>query len=110
LPEGSCWQTRMGPLAQTAQPLGALCPGAGVIDRPDPAQDKRTRCSITPTALDDLHNRVEEAQDNAHRREEAPPGALRPFPAVGAHRFGAVGGQKRAGLLGKLSVIPAADL
>src|SRR2546421_7667961 len=62
LPEGSCWQTRMGPLAQTAQPLGELCPGAGVIDRPDPAQDKRTRCSITPTALDDLQNRVEEAQ------------------------------------------------
>jgi len=48
---------------------------------------------------------VEEAQDDAHRREEAPPGALRPFPAIGAHRLGSVGGQKLAGLLGKLSVL-----
>src|SRR5437016_14643552 len=69
-----------------------------------PGQDERARCSITPTALGDLQNRVEEAQDDAHRREEAPPGALRSFPAVGAHRLGAVSGRKRAGLLGTLSV------
>src|SRR5262252_2450400 len=41
LPACSCWQTGMSPLAQTAQPLGELRPGAGVIDRPDPVQDKR---------------------------------------------------------------------
>ena len=104
LPECSFERARIGPLAQTAQPLGELRSGAGVVGRPDPGQDTCTRCSITPTALGDLHNRVEEAQDDAHRREEAPPGALRPFPAISAHRLGAVGGRKRAGLLGKLSV------
>src|SRR6266853_4801920 len=104
LPEGSFWQARIGPLAQTAQPLGALCPGAGAVGRPDPGQDEHTRCSMTPTALGDLHNRVEEAQEDAPRREEALPGALRPFPAVGAHRLGAGGGRQRARLLGKLSV------
>src|SRR5215813_14813897 len=35
LPERACWQARRGPLAQTAQPLGDLCPGTRVIDRPD---------------------------------------------------------------------------
>src|SRR5215813_342066 len=63
LPERAFWQARRGPLAQTAQPLGELRPGAGVIDRPDPAQDERTGFSLTPTALGDLQNRVEEAQD-----------------------------------------------
>src|SRR5215510_12486426 len=78
LPEGYCWQTRMVPLPPTAQPLGEVRSGAGVVGRPDPGQDECTRFSITPTALGDLQNRVEEAQDDAHRREEAPPGALRP--------------------------------
>ena len=36
LPECSFWQARIGPLAQTAQPLGELCPGAGAVGRPDP--------------------------------------------------------------------------
>jgi hypothetical protein len=36
LPERAFWQTRRGPLAQTAQPLGELRPGARVIDPPDP--------------------------------------------------------------------------
>src|SRR5690349_24813182 len=49
-----------GPLAQTAQPLGELHPGAGVIDRPDPVQDELTRGAITPTAFGDLEDRVEE--------------------------------------------------
>src|SRR4029434_8377694 len=62
------------------------------------------RSPITPTAFVDLEDRVEETQDNAHRREEAPPGALRAFPAVGAHRLRAVGGRQLARLLGKLSV------
>src|SRR6266700_6817551 len=97
-------EARCGPLAQTAQPLGELCPGAGVIDRPDPVEDELTPGAITPTAFGDLEDRVEETQDNAYRREEAPPGALRAFPAVGAHRLGAVGGRKRARLLGKLAV------
>ena len=70
--ERAFWQARRGPLAQTAQPLGELCPGAGIIHRPDPAQDEPAHCSITPTAFGDLEDRVEETQDNAHRREEAP--------------------------------------
>src|SRR5215813_235748 len=37
LPACSFWQARIGPLAQTAQPLGELCPGAGAVGRPDPA-------------------------------------------------------------------------
>src|SRR2546422_956414 len=61
-----------------AQPLGALRPGAGVVGRPDPGQAERTPGAITPTALGALHNRVAEAQEDAHRREAAPPGALRP--------------------------------
>src|SRR5207245_3301923 len=36
LPERAFWQARRGPLAQTAPPLGERCPGAGVIDRPNP--------------------------------------------------------------------------
>ena len=72
LPACSCWQTRMGPLAQTAQPLRKLRPGAGSIDRPDPVQDERTRSAITPTTFGDLEDRVEETQDNADRWEEAP--------------------------------------
>lgn len=43
LPERAFWQPRRGPLAQPAQPLGGLRPGAGIIDRPDPAQDKLAR-------------------------------------------------------------------
>src|SRR5438128_7120913 len=104
LPERAFWQARRGPRAQTAQPLGELRPGAGIIHRPDPAQDEPAHCSITPTAFGDLEDRVEETQENAHRREEAPPGALRAFPAVSAHRLGAVGGRQLACLLGKLSV------
>src|SRR6267143_6259582 len=100
LPERAFWQGRRGPLAQTAQPLGELRPGAGVIDRPDPVQDERTRGAITPTAFGDLEDRVEETQEDTDRREEAPPGALRAFPAVGAPRLGAGGGRKRARLLG----------
>ena len=38
LPERAFWQAPRGPRAQTAQPLGALCPGAGVIDRPGVGQ------------------------------------------------------------------------
>src|SRR6266581_3166640 len=83
-----------------AQPLGALRPGAGVVGRPDPGQAERTPGAITPTALGALHNRVAEAQEDAHRREAAPPGALRPFPAVGAHGREAGGGRQRVGLLG----------
>src|SRR6266849_9230355 len=104
LPERAFWQARRGPLAQTAQPLGKLRPGAGSIDRPDPVQDERTRGAITPTTFSDLEARVEETPHNTDRREEAPPGALRAFPAVGAHRRGAVRGRQRARLLGKLSV------
>src|SRR5438093_8788152 len=50
LPERAFWQARRGPLAQTAQPLGKLCPGAGVIDRPDPVEDELTPGAITTTA------------------------------------------------------------
>src|SRR5207247_5481443 len=67
-------------------------------------EDERTPGAITPTAFGDLEDRVEETQENASRREEAPPGALRAFPAVGAHRLGAVGGRKLLRLLGKLSI------
>src|SRR5206468_1645627 len=67
--ERACWQARRGPLAQTAQPLGELRPGAGVIDCPDPVQNEFTRGAITPTAFGDLEDRVEETQDNAYRRE-----------------------------------------
>src|SRR2546428_9307294 len=83
-----------------AQPLGALRPGAGVVGRPDPGQAERTPGAITPTALGALHNRVAATQEVTHRREAAPPGALRPFPAVGAHGRGAGGGRQRVGLLG----------
>src|SRR5207245_9653919 len=104
LSECAFWQARCGPLTQTAQPLGELRPGAGVIDPPDSAEDELTRGAITPTAFSDLEDRVEETQDNTYCREEALPGTLRAFPAVGAHRLGAVGGRKLARLLGKLSV------
>ena len=67
LPERAFWQTCRGPLAQTAQPLGELCPGAGVIDPPAPVQDELTRGAITPTAFGDLEDRVEETQDNTSR-------------------------------------------
>src|SRR5262245_20373834 len=50
LPERIFWQAPRGPLAQTAPPLGELCPGAGVLDRPDPVEDEPTRGAITPTA------------------------------------------------------------
>src|SRR5919198_2941426 len=51
LPECSFERARIGPLAQTAQPLGELRSGAGVVGHPDPGQEECTRCSITPTAL-----------------------------------------------------------
>lgn len=104
VPARPCWQARRRPLAQTAQPLGALRPGAGVIDRPGPDQDERARDAITPTACGDLEDRVEETQDNIHRWTEAPPRALCAFPAVGAHRLRAGGGRKFACLLGKRAV------
>ena len=88
LPEPAFWQARRGPLAQTAQPLGKLRPGAGSIDRPDSVQDERTRGAITPTTFGDLEARVEETPHKTDRREEAPPGALRALPAVGAHGRG----------------------
>src|SRR5712691_12258251 len=80
LPERACWQARRGPLAQTAQPLGALCPGAGVRDRPDPVQDELTRGAIPPPAFGDREDRVEATQEHTSRRDEALPGALRAFP------------------------------
>ncbi len=104
LPERACWQARRGPRAQPAQPLGALCPGAGVLDRPDPVEDERTPGAITPTACGDREDRVEATQEKASRRAEAPPGALRAFPALGAHRRGAGGGRQRVRLLGTRAV------
>src|SRR4029450_4694456 len=58
LPERAFWQARRGPLAQTAQPLGELRPGAGVIDGPDPVKDELAPGAITPTAFGDLEDRV----------------------------------------------------
>src|SRR5262245_7540112 len=104
LPERAFWQAPRRPLTQTAQPLGELRPSAGVVDRPDPAQDECACGAITPTACGDFEDRVQETEDNTDRREEALPGTLRAFPAVGAHRLRAVGGRKRVRLLGKLSV------
>ncbi len=68
LPERTFWQARRDPLTQTAQPLGALRPGAGVIGRPDPVQNELARGVITPTAFGDLEDRVEETQENTSCR------------------------------------------
>src|SRR6266446_2516502 len=102
--ERAFWEIRRDPLTQTAQPLGELRPGAGVIDFPYPVQNELARGVLTPTAFGDLQDRVQETQEHTSRREEALPGTLRAFPAVGAHRRGAVGGRKGVRLLGTFSV------
>ena len=58
LPERAFWQAHRSPLAQTAQPLGELRPGAGVIDHPDPVKDELTRGAITPTAFGEQPTRL----------------------------------------------------
>src|SRR5262249_5262753 len=60
LPERAFWQAPRRPLTQTAQPLGELRPSAGVVDRPDPAQDECACGAITPTACGDFEDRVQE--------------------------------------------------
>ena len=98
--ERSFRPARRGPRAPTAPPRGARRPGPGVRDLPHPVQDERARRAITPTARGDLADRGQATQEKASRRDEAPPGARRAFPAVGAHRRGAVGGRKGTRLLG----------
>ena len=100
--ERSFWPARRGPRAPTAPPLAARRPGTGVRDLPHPVQDERARRAITPTARGALADRGQATQEKASRRAEAPPGARRAVPGVGAHRRGAVGGRKGTRLRGRL--------
>ena len=96
------WQARGGHSRRRAA-SGRTVPGCRRHSRPDPVQDERGRCRSRPQ-----RSAILRTEWRKHRKMptvgRGAPGALRAFPAVGAHRLRAVGGRQRACLLGTLSV------